>query len=163
MLRITLFLFAFLPAAFASEPGNFHRVGPGFYRSAQPTGDDLATLQREYGLKTVVSLSDDEDDLAWEAAEAKRLGIKFYARPLSGFFAPTDGDIANILELLRDSMNQPVLVHCMYGEDRTGLVVGLYRVYLERWRPSAAYEEMLSLGFKPYLLPLDMYFHDKTR
>lgn len=43
------------------------------------------------------------------------------------------------------------LVHCTHGQDRTGYVVGRYRVLHDRWDKAAAYDEMLRLGFHPLL------------
>ncbi len=55
-----------------------------------------------------------------------------------------------------------VYVHCRHGQDRTGLVVGLERVFIEGWDPADAYAEMLSYGFHTYFLGLKEYFFTQT-
>lgn len=42
-------------------------------------------------------------------------------------------------------------VHCERGQDRTGLIVGVYRVKVEHWTKADAYQEMLKHGFHPIL------------
>ena len=44
-------------------------------------------------------------------------------------------------------------VHCAHGQDRTGLVVAVYRVR-HGWTKAQAQAEMLRLGFHPTLLGL---------
>jgi protein tyrosine/serine phosphatase len=84
------------------------------------------------------------------------------AVPLSGFFAPSDSDTNKILSILSDSSKYPIYLHCRHGEDRTGLMVGLYRVFYEDVRPAQAYDEMLKMGFHKFLLGLNRYFKEKT-
>jgi protein tyrosine/serine phosphatase len=55
-----------------------------------------------------------------------------------------------------------IYVHCRHGQDRTGLVVGLERVFIEGWDPADAYAEMLSYGFHTYFLGLKEYFFTQT-
>ncbi len=55
-----------------------------------------------------------------------------------------------------------IYVHCRHGQDRTGLVVGLERVFVEGWDPADAYAEMLSHGFHTYFLGLKEYFFTQT-
>jgi hypothetical protein len=43
------------------------------------------------------------------------------------------------------------LVHCTYGHDRTGLVVGEYRVACDGWTPEQAYAEMRAHHFHRFL------------
>jgi tyrosine-protein phosphatase SIW14 len=42
-------------------------------------------------------------------------------------------------------------IHCERGQDRTGLIVGAYRVKIEQWTKENAYQEMLTHGFHPIL------------
>jgi hypothetical protein len=43
------------------------------------------------------------------------------------------------------------LVHCTHGQDRTGYVVGRFRVLHDGWTKHAAYQEMLAHHFHPEL------------
>ena len=49
----------------------------------------------------------------------------------------------------------PTLVSCLHGNDRTGLLVGFYRVLTMGWSRSKAWDEMILQGFHPELLGLD--------
>jgi hypothetical protein len=46
------------------------------------------------------------------------------------------------------------LVHCTHGQDRTGLVIGIYRVWHDHWSKDAAYKEMIKNHFHPELYGL---------
>lgn len=49
-------------------------------------------------------------------------------------------------------------VHCTHGQDRTGLVIGCYRVLKQGWTKDAAWAEMLQHGFHPELLGLTLFW-----
>lgn len=51
-----------------------------------------------------------------------------------------DSTVQNILRLIIDPVNQPVLVCCHYGFDRTGLIMGCLRK-LQRWNYTSIYSE----------------------
>jgi protein tyrosine/serine phosphatase len=61
---------------------------------------------------------------------------------------PTDSDLQAVLQALKECP-KPVLVHCTHGEDRTGLVVALYRMQ-HGDSPELAYADMVRHGFHPY-------------
>ena len=89
------------------------------------------------------------------------MGFEFHSYPTDSFFAPDDSKMNEIIDILRTA-DRPVLVHCYHGEDRTGVVIGLERVFIEKWAPANAYNEMLAHGFHRILLGLDEYFREKT-
>ncbi|MBP8939740.1 MAG: tyrosine protein phosphatase, partial [Agrobacterium sp.] len=66
--------------------GNFHEVIPGeLYRSAQPSGKDIATYAKAYGIKTIINLRDEKRE-GWYDAEsqaAKKNGIRLVDFPMS--------------------------------------------------------------------------------
>jgi protein tyrosine/serine phosphatase len=53
-----------------------------------------------------------------------------------------------------------VLVHCTHGQDRTGWVVGAYRVLYEGVSKSVAYDEMLKHNFHEVLHGLHEAWED---
>jgi len=81
---------------------------------------------------------------------------------LSNKTQPSDKTIDDILKELTNSENFPILVHCHAGRERTGLIVGFYRVLVEGKDPDAAYQEMLDKGFRPQATVLDDYFKAKV-
>ena len=67
---------------------------------------------------------------------------------LSPLVEPSPDELGAILDAI-ERAPKPVLVHCTHGEDRTGLVVALYR--MRRGAPvDAAYADMVRHGFHPY-------------
>lgn len=135
-------------AAVAGIP-NFREVAPGVYRGGHPTAEGWAYLKAK-GVRTVVRLhlpSEGSDD------EAEALGMTLIdasgppATVKDVFGAPTPERLKLAVDSLRDESLRPVYVHCLHGQDRTGLIVGLYRVLHDGRTKDAAYEEMRRHGF----------------
>ncbi|MBI2387006.1 MAG: tyrosine-protein phosphatase [Elusimicrobia bacterium] len=128
---------------------NFREVSPGVYRGGHPTAAGWAFL-RGKGVRTVVKLhlaSEGSDD---EAAALGMTVIDASGPPATikdVFGAPEPERLMLAVESLRDESLRPVYVHCLHGEDRTGLVVGLYRVLHDGKTKAAAYREMRLHGF----------------
>lgn len=141
-----------------ADINQFDQVSHGIYRGGQPQDFQDYQLLKSVGVRTILNLRTTESDVNKERRIADDMGIEFKNIPISGFFAPSDKDIKSILNFMTDTHNQPVFVHCQYGQDRTGLVVGLYRVWFEGWSPKDAYAEMEDHGFKSILLGLTGYF-----
>lgn len=161
MLKMTILalMLAISNSAFAID--NFLEVKSGLYRGARPDLAEIETL-KNLGVKTIVNLEDDEQAVAEEIAEAERLGIKIISLPMSPYSYPKTEIVDEALALIADDANYPIFVHCMHGEDRTGLIFGLYRVEQEMWEASRAYREMKDLGFHSILYKLKQYFKDRT-
>ena len=137
------------PSSSANGIPNFHEVGLGVYRGGQPTPAGWAFLKLK-GVKTVVKL-----DLASEGSdeEAAKLGMTVIdaSGPPSDLGdvlgAPKPERIRLAVETLRNESLRPIFVHCFHGQDRTGLIVGLYRVLHDHRTKKAAYKEMQKNGF----------------
>ena len=114
----------------------------------------LRSLEREY--------SKIRKYLPQESGEVKGLGMTFISEPMSGFWAPNDAEVNQIEAIMGDHSRRPIFVHCQHGEDRTGLIVGLYRVESEHWSPAAAYHEMIAKGFHKILFFLNHYYEERT-
>jgi len=140
---------------------NLRLVSPGFYRGGRPKEGALLAM-KNFGVKTDLDLENKTSKIAAEAAVARELGIQFISKPMSSWEAPSDDDVRQILAILSDRSRYPLLIHCKHGQDRTGLIVGLYRVFHDHWTPKAAHDEMLANGFHPELDPLEDYFEEKT-
>lgn len=135
---------------------NFHLVSPGVFRGGRPEEVGVKALA-QLGVKTILNLDNDTNAVRIESEIAKSIHIKMISMPMSSFWAPKDKQVDQILSALNDA-ERPVFVHCKYGQDRTGLIVGLYRVEHQEWSPEQAYTEMLELGFHQSLIFLDNYF-----
>jgi small-conductance mechanosensitive channel/protein tyrosine phosphatase (PTP) superfamily phosphohydrolase (DUF442 family) len=120
---------------------NLHRVSDDLYRGAQPDREGFEALAG-LGVRTVVNLrtgDDDPEDL--EGLDLAYVHIPMQADDFS------DGDVARFLQVVTDERNLPAFVHCLHGADRTGLVVGAYRVVVLGWSREEAVAEMTGGGF----------------
>ena len=56
-------------------------------------------------------------------------------------------DAVRFLKLVTDPANQPVLVHCQHGADRTGTMCSLYRMVVDGWSKEDAIKEQTEGGY----------------
>ena len=103
-------------------------------------------LARVYGLpveiKTVLSLRNNAGD----AALVKPTGVH-YEQIRFNTWDVRDEDVAQFLKIVRNPANQPVLLHCKHGSDRTGMMVAIYRIVEQGWSKEDAIAEMTQGGF----------------
>lgn len=123
-------------------------VSPSLVRGAQPTAEGIARLKHA-GVKTIIDLRNEPVMIEREAKVCRQFGVKLISIPLDEFNEPSAQDADRFLSAVNDPDNQPVYVHCLHGEDRTGAMVGLYRVNNQGWTADQAYQEMLARGFHP--------------
>jgi len=95
------------------------------YRGAQPNYLGLEWMRDAHGIKSVVNLRNDANPM--ELVECGQLGVTYTNLAMSGTIAPTKAHVDTILDII-ESLPKPVYVHCQYGCDRTGLVVGCWRI-----------------------------------
>ena len=136
----------------ARDLPNFGLVAPGIYRGAAPTAEGLRFL-KERGVHTVIDLRIERKGQKEEAATAAALGLRRIRIPM-GREAPTEKQIAQFLAVLDAAPREPVFVHCQYGADRTGAMIGLYRERRQNWPFPPTYREMRHYGFNPKLWEL---------
>lgn len=122
----------------------FGRIAPGVFRSSQPTEAGLRAA-RAAGIRTLLVLRSAVPEQ--ERVVADRLGLMIVHVPMDGRGLPTMKQVDRALEEIADPSNQPILVHCMHGEERTGAVAAAYRVTFQGWSPARAGEEARRLGF----------------
>jgi protein tyrosine/serine phosphatase len=122
---------------------DFAQVTPNLYRSGQPTQAGVAKI-KSLGIKTILKLNDDDPQEAdWAASD----GVTLEPMLLSNEGSPTYDQIDAALAFINDAANQPVLVHCHLGHDRTGAVIGAYRVAVQGWSVAQAASEAISMGY----------------
>jgi protein tyrosine/serine phosphatase len=162
LISLLLTLWGFTPShADLYEIPQFREVETGFHRGGRPTEKDFDELSR-LGIRTVISLEAHADVLAKESKWAAARGMKLINHPMPWEAAIVDAEIDSILKDLGDSDLRPVFLHCKHGEDRTGLLVGLYRVEHDKWSAQDAYDEMLKTDFHPEYKYLDDYFRKRS-
>lgn len=163
MLALSTSLSAFAQQETSMPIKDFHVVAPGrIYRGAKPESVGVKALAA-LGVKTILDFQTDRCDIGKEKKAAAAVGINFYSIPLSSILSPDDATIDSILETMSDPDYQPVYVHCRHGHDRTGMIVGLYRVLVEGHSPEWAKREMLRYGFHTALIGLNSYYNKRTR
>lgn len=122
---------------------NLNLVAPNLYRSAQPTAEGFKAAQAQLNLQTSLSLresSNDSDLLVGTAIDNQSV-------PMNAAHI-TDAEIISALKIIRAAQEKgPVLVHCLHGADRTGVVIAMYRVLYQGWSKSEAIDELKYGGF----------------
>lgn len=141
---------------------NFHEVSPGIFRGGRPTRKSDLEWLRSNGVETIINLENNTRAVREERRWAEELGMQYISRPMSWSERPDDDQVEDILRKLQEGRDRPLFIHCKHGRDRTGMIIGLFRVLAQDWSPNAAYKEMLDLGFRTYLEALDRYFKDRV-
>jgi hypothetical protein len=122
---------------------NFAQVAPGIYRGGQPSEDGWRFL-RSLGVTNVVKLNREIVDPPADGLKTHFIPLP-PAVPLETFQQPGSNDVWRAVQ----AMNQGgTYVHCLRGRDRTGVVVGCYRMWIEGWSKPAAEREMDEMGFR---------------
>lgn len=128
------------PVPLAGVP-NLHQVSATLYRSAQPTRDGMAGLEK-LGIRTVVNLRSFHTD----GDELKGSGLK-EAHLFMKAWHPERKEVIAFLKIATDPKQTPVLVHCQHGADRTGTLCACYRVVVQGWTKEDAIREMTDGGY----------------
>jgi len=132
---------------------NAGKINDVLFRGAQPKENGLAELKK-LGITTIVDLrGEDREKYEWERKEAESMGMRFVRLPVSGWSPPSDEQVAKFLELFHDDPKQKVFVHCLFGDDRTGVFVATYRMAVDKWSPEQAMGEMYFFGFNGFWHP----------
>jgi tyrosine-protein phosphatase SIW14 len=150
MIRTLTLLLLLLPAAVAAPKApsipRFQKVSDALYRGGQPEKDGFEYLKSQ-GIRTVINLRDESND---EEPVVRSLGMNYVRIPMNvtvGSKIP-QADIAKYFEILANPENYPIFIHCRRGADRTGAMVGFYRIAVEGWTGKKAYDEARKIGMR---------------
>ena len=125
-------------------PINFDKVDDKVYRGGRPSISDLHLLKNVFKINRIISL--DQNVGLGIAPYVKSLGIEHIILPIES--EGSDSIINylknNIVELLND--NSPTYIHCLYGKDRTSMVIMFYRMKTG-YTKEQAQEEAERFGF----------------
>jgi protein tyrosine/serine phosphatase len=119
----------------------FDRVSDDVFRGSQPDAAQLKAIVADHHIKTVIKLNSGSDPVL--------PGVTVVSHPLNAWITPSAETIQGILRSI-DKAEKPVYIHCSHGEDRTGLIVALYKVRALHTEPEKAYLDMAAHGFHPY-------------
>ena len=157
-IQLIAFVFLFFSGLTQADIPRFKEVHPHLYRGGQPTERADYRELKAMGIRTILNLRETPFDVAVEQKIAHELDLNFFHIPTSSILAPPKRDMKLALEIINNPQYQPVFLHCRHGKDRTGMVVGLYRVYFDKWTAERGYEEMVDHGFGQYYLGLSGFY-----
>ncbi|MGA2094307.1 MAG: tyrosine-protein phosphatase [Sedimentisphaerales bacterium] len=133
-------------------PKKFGVVVPGrVYRSGQISSTLIKKVLTQNNIRVIIDLGaydpNDHDKIAEEKV-VDELGIKLLRFPLKG---NGTGDVNNYAGAIAaiaeaDKQSLPVLVHCSAGAQRTGGVIAVYRVLVQKMDPNIVEDEIEKYG-----------------
>lgn len=125
--------------------GNLREVVPGrLYRAGQPSAKRIQQYIAKHGIKTILNLKGCCDPLGWyqdEAASAQTEGISLEEFSFSAGRLPAPATLKRLVEALEQA-EEPILVHCHQGIDRTGMAVALWLLLRTQTPPEEAVKEL---------------------
>lgn len=134
----------------------FHKVDDRLYRGAQPDEAGFKYL-RDLGVRTVINLRDDEYGRSGaEQRLVESLGMRYIHLPVQdgNFFTRSrtipERTIASFFDIVDAVDHGPVFLHCRRGADRTGALVGFYRIARHQWDNARAYAEAKAIGMRSW-------------
>lgn len=158
LVLVVVFCLAVLPGFYAQESAlkkvvskhfkNLYAVNSLLFRSEQPSKKGFKEIEL-LGVKTILNLRRLRDD----TKKAKDFNFELVSYPIKTK-ALDEEDLFNVLAVIKNA-EQPVLVHCWHGSDRTGTVVAAYRMVVENWSKERAIEEFKQdyLGYYEKMYP----------
>lgn len=123
---------------------NFGQTNDHIYRGGQPKGEDFKKLA-SIGIKTIVDLREDAERGVQAAAQSA--GLRYINLPMAPKSYPKPEAAQRFLEIANDQANWPLYVHCAGGKHRTGAMIAVYRMTVDKWSIEKAYDEMKDYDF----------------
>ena len=136
LISVSLLIVAvLLYSAYQYWNGNFHTVIRGrLYRSAQPDAAQLQRWHARVGFRTILNLRGAHPDWAVYRAEtafADANGVTLVDYPIRAARRLRAAQIDELLAILQHA-EEPILVHCHSGSDRSALVSALFATTARR-------------------------------
>ena len=118
-------------------PKRFGVVEAGeLYRSGELTPAATRKVVESHGIRTIIDLgaySAGSDEATRAQATAEALGVERFRFSLRGDGRGDPNEYVQALRLAMDPANQPVLIHCAAGAQRTSCAIGFYRIIEDDW------------------------------
>ncbi len=92
------------------------------YRSAQLSPEALKRVVETKHIKTIINLRGAHPKIQWyqeELAISKQMGIQHDDVSLSSYQRPSKTELRQLISLLQQAQ-EPILIHCLSGVDRSG-------------------------------------------
>jgi uncharacterized protein (TIGR01244 family) len=148
---LALTVAAILPAAISTgancaDIDKFYWIDERIATGGQPLLEQIPALKKE-GFRTIINLREpSEYDEAAEAAEARRLGLRYLSIPFRTA-DPKDEAVDAFLAAMRDRKLWPAFVHCGTG-NRVAALWMIHRVVVDGWELGDAQYEARLVGLK---------------
>ena len=137
---------------------NLAMVETGIYRGGQPNDAGWNWL-KFIDITSVVKLNTagEAQDVA---AEALGMTVGYFPIDFDEqlFFRPTKP----LVQTATQAIAAPCFIHCEHGQDRTGLIIGCWRVWQCKWSKGQAWKEMREHGFHEALLGLTLFWETEV-
>lgn len=117
-------------------------VTDGLARGDQPKPEELSKLAQE-GFKSVINLRGEDNS---ELGPAEAAGLNTLQLDWTDGTPPTQEQMVKMLGFMTSPENQPVMVHCFAGVNRTSVAVAAYRMAVQGWPLDQALQEGLTYG-----------------
>ncbi|MFC1559935.1 hypothetical protein ACFLZ2_03940 [Candidatus Margulisiibacteriota bacterium] len=120
-----------------------HPLSPiGYFRNTDEEALSILSYLKSKGVRTIIDL----ENTWWIQKRYRRLlkkaGIKRIHIPMHIRKTPNKKEWAQI----KEAMKQPVYIHCKWGADRTGAVIGRYLVEKKEYAPKEAWKAVITGG-----------------
>lgn len=124
---------------------NLFAVEQDVFRGGQPDDSGWQWLKAQ-GVQHVIKLNT-RREASDNPATTLGLSVHYFGIPWwrQTFWRPQQWVLVMAVQIVK-SRTAPIFVHCEHGEDRTGLLVGCYRLS-QGWTKDEAWQEMLAHGF----------------
>jgi tyrosine-protein phosphatase SIW14 len=119
---------------------NLWKLNDSIYRSEQPTEFGLSEFC-DFQVKSLLNLREDNSDVKIQ----QECPLKLYHVKMDPDQIKEE-DVIKALRILKMAP-KPVVVHCFYGSDRTGMILAMYRVVYQNWTKQEAINEMKNGGY----------------
>ncbi|MEB0046055.1 MULTISPECIES: dual specificity protein phosphatase family protein [unclassified Pseudomonas] len=120
---------------------NLFQMSPTLYRSALPDQGSVPLLEN-LKIGTVINFLPESDSSWLSTPDIKQVQLPYRTNHVD------DADVIKAIRTIQTAQAQgPVLMHCKYGSDRTGLMAAMYRVVVQGWSKEDALNEMTQGGF----------------
>jgi protein tyrosine/serine phosphatase len=138
-----------------SSDFRMQKISNSFYRSSD-VSMNIPELAK-YGIKTILNLKIiSKEELKKLTEIAKEHGIEYINIPINPFKLQDNMD--EILDVIKTASEEnPLLVHCTFGRDRTGFVTALYQNLKEDVPMQEAISDMYEHGFRRLFFNMEQY------
>lgn len=133
-----------------ARPRRFAEVETGrLYRGSFPTIDELRSMRDDLGVRTVMSLTDDDGrnaPIKKEQPAVESLGMRFYRFSMPGDGRGSFEALDAAADQLASTAEHPVFFHCAAGKQRSNAALAAYRMKHCGWTLARALAELEAHG-----------------